>query len=127
MELIGGKKKHYFYWHRFFSWKSKRYAQKSSGEFGAIPATYVELINNESSSTQQISNDNNGEIRTSSDTSDPSRVEEEQQQYMTSTPKNNSQLALSTLDQSNVNDVFFYISLFIRNFLAFNWAWIHSW
>lgn len=55
---------------------SKRYGQNSSGQFGAVPATYVELLSNESKSNQQ--NDDSDTRRISIANYQP-RLEEERQ------------------------------------------------
>jgi len=73
------------------------------GQFGAVPAAYVQMIYDESNSTLQAAfsdatNDNNSQIQTSFEGNyQPRLEEEEQQQYMNSTP----------VDQLNVNYLFF--------------------
>ncbi len=82
----------------------KRYAKNSSGQLGAVPATYVELISDESNSSQQpnvdTTIDNSSEVRTSSEINNPPRFEEEQQQFMTSTPVDQSTDHELTTDSS---------------------------
>jgi len=65
---------------------------------GAVPASYVQIIDDESNSIQpttfsDATNDNNSQIRASLGANYQPRLEEERQQYMTSTP----------VDQLNVN------------------------
>jgi hypothetical protein len=74
------------------------------GQFGAVPAAYVQMIYDESNSTLQAAfsdatNDNNSQIQTSFEGNYQPRLEEEeqqQQQYMNSTP----------VEQSNVNYIY---------------------
>jgi len=71
------------------------------GQFGAVPATYVEIISDESNSPALSDADtikgNSSKVRTSSETSYQPRMEEDRQQFMTSTP----------VDELNVNYLVF--------------------